>query len=336
MLQFLQTGKVLYVLAGICGLGAISKLVTSSLYKRLIKETGNMALTKNRNLRALKQKTENMFLISHGIRNTGAYIDKQVYGFRFMNLSLDSWDNLSVQAMILCFLVGGLAAFGAYWYRCDSYYIVLYGTMGILSGLFLVLVDNSVNVSMKRQQLTDCLVDYVENSPHFYRPMESVDLEKKVTPRARLREIGKKDVKAVEESAASEESVQEREEEKKTENGSDRKGNGKLSVLSRRKGRREPMVQSASTVGSIRGAGSPGDSGKARGTGGAASEDDELTKSIDYLKQSFEQIAASREHTRRELQAMKVPENSSLDRAKKELKPEDIKLLGEILQEYLT
>lgn len=48
MLQFLQTGKVLYVLAAICALGVFSKLVTSSLYKRLIKETGNMALTKTK------------------------------------------------------------------------------------------------------------------------------------------------------------------------------------------------------------------------------------------------------------------------------------------------
>lgn len=71
MLQFLQTGKVLYVLAAVCALGIISKLVTGNLYKRLIKETGNMALTKNRNLRALKQKTENMFLLSHGTSQSG-------------------------------------------------------------------------------------------------------------------------------------------------------------------------------------------------------------------------------------------------------------------------
>ena len=90
MLQFLQTGKVLYVLAAVCALGIISKLVTGNLYKRLIKETGNMALTKNRNLRALKQKTENMFLLSHGLRNPAAYIEKQVYGFRFMKISLDA------------------------------------------------------------------------------------------------------------------------------------------------------------------------------------------------------------------------------------------------------
>lgn len=75
-----------------------------------------------------------------------------------------------MQAMILCFLTGGIAAFASYWYRCDSYYIVLYGAMGILSGLFMIFVDNGANVSAKRQQLSDCLVDYVENSPHFIEP----------------------------------------------------------------------------------------------------------------------------------------------------------------------
>ena len=64
MLQFLQTGKVLYVLAAVCALGIVSKLVTSSLYKRLIKETGNMALTKDKNLKTLKQRMENVCLSS--------------------------------------------------------------------------------------------------------------------------------------------------------------------------------------------------------------------------------------------------------------------------------
>ena len=160
------------MLAAVCGLGVLSKLVTSSLYKRMIKETGNMALTKNKNLRSFRQRTENMLMLSNGIRNTNVYIEKQLYNFRFMNLSLDGWDNIAVQAMILCFLIGGIAAFGAYWYRCDSYYIVLYGTMGILTGLFMVLVDNSVNVSLKRQQLMDCLTDYVDNTPHFFRSVD--------------------------------------------------------------------------------------------------------------------------------------------------------------------
>ena len=305
MLEFLQTGKALYVLLAVCGLGMFSKLVTSSLYKRLIKETGNMALTKNKNLRALKQKTENMFLVSQGIRNVQAYIEKQIYGFRFMNLSLDLWENVSVQAMIFCFLAGGLAAFGAYWYRCDSYYIVLYGTAGILSGLFLVLVDNGVNASLKRQQLMDTLVDYVENSPHSHKPggklQEVYDVDKR-TAAAVEKENGKTEKKS---------------------------GEGKLPLLTRKKAPkalvRKPEVIRNETV------------PMASKTEPVLSRnEDQLVRSIDSLKQSLEQIAASRERERRDLQVVKSPEQEKADRPRKELSESDLKFLGELLQEYLT
>lgn len=295
MLEFLQTGKALYVLAAVCGLGMISKLVTSSLYKRLMKETGNIALTKNKNLRSLKQKTENMFLLSHGIRNAGAYIEKQMYGFRFMNISLDVWENVSVQAMILCVLLGGLAAFGAYWYRCDSYYIVLYGTMGILSGLFLVLVDNGANISLKRQQLMDALVDYVENSPQSYRSG------------------GKHQAAAEKEEPETAKAEKEK----------------RLTLLSRKKEHKEPLIRQA-----VKGKERPTASAKA--DNGPAREEGDLAKSIDSLKQSLEQIAASRERDRRDLQVVKAPDNEKLERARKELSAEDLKFLGELLQEYLT
>ena len=324
MLQFLQTGKVLYVLAAVCGLGVLSKLVTSSLYKRMIKETGNMALTKNKNLRSFRQRTENMLMLSNGIRNTNVYIEKQLYNFRFMNLSLDGWDNMAVQAMILCFLIGGIASFGAYWYRCDSYYIVLYGTMGILTGLFMVLVDNSVNVSLKRQQLMDCLTDYVDNTPHFFRSVdksanvEGVDRRGKTVAESskfRLREMGNKNLKVVNETAAGE--VEEK------------KGHRKFPGLSRMKGK----------------AGIPvGNNEMEKNRKNAPTESQELTheeelrKSIDGLRQSLEQIAASREQVGR---AVNV--NTSINRdanksvsGKRELNEEHLKIIGELLQEYLN
>ena len=42
MLEFLQTGKAIYVLAAVCLAGMLSKLAARNLYKRLIKETGNI------------------------------------------------------------------------------------------------------------------------------------------------------------------------------------------------------------------------------------------------------------------------------------------------------
>ncbi len=334
---FLQTGKVLYVLAGVCGLGIISKLVTSSLYKRLIQETENMVLTKNKNLRNLKQRTENLFLMSRGLRNTNAYIEKQLYNFRFMNLSLDCWDNLSVQAMILCFLIGGLAAFGAYWYRCDSYYIVLYGTMGIISGLFLVFVDNSVNISLKRQQLADCLVDYMENSPHMNRPAEKfgdADAAERRAPnvkntaessKIRLREMGRKNLKVVEDTAVEED------------------GSTKHSLLNRKKDRKGSMSYHGTKTGEKERTDSKSTQQELSNSRKLAvqqmpdmmTQEEELRKSINGLKQSLDQIAASREQVQKDAEMVKTQEIQGLKNGKKEWNPEDIRILGELLQEYL-
>ena len=324
MLQFLQTGKVLYVLAAVCGLGVLSKLVTSSLYKRMIKETGNMALTKNKNLRSFRQRTENMLMLSNGIRNTNVYIEKQLYSFRFMNLSLDGWDNVAVQAMILCFLIGGIAAFGAYWYRCDSYYIVLYGTMGILTGLFMVLVDNSVNVSLKRQQLMDCLTDYVDNTPHFFRSVDKsanadgAERRGKTVAESskfRLREMGNKSLKVVDETAVG-----------NAEGNSERK---RFPGLKRKKGKAEATIGGIGNKSAVK---------SVQDVGKELTHEEELRKSIDGLKQSLEQIAASREVTRVDMKtaSQKEQENGGTERVRREFSQEDLKFLGELLQEYLT
>ena len=58
MMSFLQTGKALYVLAAICLAGIFTRLAAGSFYKRLIKESTNLALTKNKCLRALRQNAE--------------------------------------------------------------------------------------------------------------------------------------------------------------------------------------------------------------------------------------------------------------------------------------
>lgn len=164
MLEFLQTGKALSVLAAIGIIGLVSKLITRSLYRRLLKETENMAMTRNKNLKILKQKLENTYRLNQNIVNTQAYLDKLMYGFRFMNLSLDTWNNLSFQMTILGLLAGGAGSFLAYWYRLDSYYIVLYAAVGALSGLFLAFVDSSFCIAQKQQRLATVLLEYVDNS----------------------------------------------------------------------------------------------------------------------------------------------------------------------------
>ena len=193
MLQFLETGRALYLLAAICLMGVISRLAPRRAYRRLMKETDNMTLTRNRFLRDLKQKAENTYRLNQGVRNTRAYLEKQLYHCRFLGISLSGWGNLSGQLTVLCFLAGAAAAFGSYWYRCDNYYIVLYSSVGMMTGLFTMMVDYGVNLGERRQQLLAALQDYLENSL-FQRlekdiaPVVDMELEQKELLRGRNRE----------------------------------------------------------------------------------------------------------------------------------------------------
>lgn len=263
MLQFLETGKALYVLTAICLMGMASRVMARNLYKRLIKETDNMTLTKNRYLRELKQKTENTYRLNQGIHNTQAYLEKQLYGYRFFGISLHGWTNLSGQLTLLCLLAGSAAAFASYWYRCDNYYIVLYGSTGILTGLLTMLVDYGVNLSEKRQQFLCALQDYMENSlfnrlaKEITPAMNMAEEEPRETARSGSREgiraIGRQERMAIKET---EPVVQ-------------------VAKRSTRSTRKEPVVEPEATVVNSR-------------------------RDIDYLKRSLEQIAASREKNRAE------------------------------------
>ncbi|MEG2350570.1 MAG: hypothetical protein RSB57_08700 [Hungatella sp.] len=261
MLQFLETGKALYVLTAVCLCGILSRFVARNLYQRLIKETDNMTLTKNRYLREFKQKTENTYRLTQGIHNTNAYLEKQLYGYRFAGISLEGWGNLSGQLTILCLLTGGGAAFMSYWYRCDSYYIVLYGSVGMLTGLLTMLVDYGVNLSEKKQQLLAALQDYLENSL-FVRLSKETPM------------------------------VREAEEEKEAVRAKNREGIRSIGRVEQTEKEEEPAIQTARRVGR---------NSRKEALAAAAEAAPAEVKSrrdIDYLKHSLEQIAVSREKNR--------------------------------------
>ena len=121
MLQLLQNGTALYLLAAICLIGLVSKLIAKNSYKRMIKESNNMAMTKNKYLRTLKQKAEDAYRINQGISNTRVYLEKQLLDARVGALTAEDWAGFSSQITWLCLLAGGTLSCLSYWGRCDYY-----------------------------------------------------------------------------------------------------------------------------------------------------------------------------------------------------------------------
>lgn len=367
MLEFLETGKALYVLTAVCILGLLSRLTARNLYKRLIRETDNMTLTKNRCLRDLKQKAENTYRLNLGIHNTKAYLEKQLAGYRFMGFTLNGWGNLVSQLTVLCFLLGGSAAFGAYWYRCDSYYIVLYGTVGLLSGLLTLFLDCGINLAERKNQLLNGLQDYLENSlfnrlaretasasEEDYRGVRggqdsrSGSLRGAAMKNSNIRDLNVRDlnirdlrsrdadddgtdhtvsVKEINEKKGSrflrkskaDITESQASEERKTVA---RDPKGRFTSLGNRgNAETEPGRNVQETV--MSGGERAGDSSAGR-QGQNPGGQEPVRRDVDYLKHSLEQIAASRERSR--------GENDWI----RDLSPDELELVGEILKQYLA
>lgn len=315
MLGLLETGRALYVLAAVCLLGIVTRLATKNLYKRLLKESANMSLTKNKRLKEMKQKAENTYRMNQGLRDSGAWLEHQLNDMRFVGLTLGSWGNLSAQLTWLCLLLGGVGAFFSYWYRLDTYYIVMYGGGSVLMAMLTMLFDNGV-VSGRREQLMASLQDYMENilCPRLAKnlPEDSMGDEAEESARNGGRGLTRLADRANRAGRGTSES--------------EMRGTGGAGV-----------VGVGVAAAGIQGAGGTGSSGGKRGSGGrmnrrdaakattAATAEAAEQQDVDYLKRSLEQIAASREKNR-----------GGSENWLKDLKPEEVQIIGDILKEYLA
>jgi hypothetical protein len=186
MQSLMETGQALYVLAGICALGIITRMLTRNLYKRLIKESANLAAAKNKGLKELRQRAENAYHVNQGMRDTGSWLEHQLGELHFRGMTLAGWTNLASQLTWLCLLAGGAGAFYAYWFRMDTYYIVMYGGGAVLMAMLTMLFDGSI-ASTRRDQLISVLQDYLENTmfPRMGRISERTSrLDSLVSPAA--------------------------------------------------------------------------------------------------------------------------------------------------------
>lgn len=292
MLQLLETGKALYVLAGICMLGILTRAVTRHLYKRFVKEGANLTLTKNRSLQKLRQKAESTYRTNQGMADSGAWLENQLFEMKAFGMTLPGWSNLCQQWTWLCLLAGGLGAFFSYWYRLDTYYIVLYGGGAVLMAMATMLFDNGTAGGW-RERLLAVLQDHLENAM-FPR-----------LARSHVGDGGRNDAVSQERPAY---------------HGAVKRGPRMM-----RRGRENRGEDTVTSMEDARRQAGAGAEETAVQKPACSQKGTESIRDVEYLKKSLEQIAASREKSRA------MDENWLRD-----LKPQEMELIGDILKQYLA
>ena len=164
MVKFLyEENIIMYVFAGLCGLGIMVRLIVDLVYRHLVKESENPAETKNKLLKLMKMRFEACYKAKIGVNNVDTFVDKSVLKYRFCGVLLSTWDNFSGQVLFLNLLIVPISAVFGVAYDCGQQLVLLTGAVGILSSAILILVDKSINLPAKKRILRLNLLDYLEN-----------------------------------------------------------------------------------------------------------------------------------------------------------------------------
>lgn len=96
MLNYLEQGMILYVMAAVCVIGVISRFAANRCYKSLIRQSDNLAAAKDKQLQQMKTKYESIYRMNCGIKNTEAFVSKMQQQYRIAGTRLTSWENCSI------------------------------------------------------------------------------------------------------------------------------------------------------------------------------------------------------------------------------------------------
>ena len=161
----LSAGTGVYILWGMGLLGLLLKLMANTYMKKMIKASENMATTKKKCLRVLRQKYENGR--SLGIHNGDgqAYVEKNVRSMRFVSMPLDFW-RLSGRTLCcgVCMVIAGTFLFKDVSWRGSPEMVTLIAN-GIIVCAFLIAVENIFLINNKIEILKANIRDYLQNIP---------------------------------------------------------------------------------------------------------------------------------------------------------------------------
>ncbi len=163
LLEFLETGRVLYVMLAVSVIGILSKFLVNGRYRKLIRQSEDMGNAKDKYLKQWKVKFENTYRSSSGVNNVQVYVERNLGQYKFLGIRLSKLERLNrLAAQLLC--LGGLtAAFMTYWFADSARIVVLYGASGFLLGGAMVLWESLCNTPGKEKRLALCIQDYFEN-----------------------------------------------------------------------------------------------------------------------------------------------------------------------------
>ncbi len=156
-------GTNVHVLWGIGLLGLLIKMIVNFHVKSLVKASENMATTKKRSLRIMRQKYVNGRNLGINRGNGAAFVEKNIRRLKWAGLPLELWKRSGVilSIMSIMLMAGSFIYYETRWRGSPE--MVTFLANGVLVCAFLIVVENIFLVNNKLEILKANIRDYLEN-----------------------------------------------------------------------------------------------------------------------------------------------------------------------------
>ena len=183
MFDFIKNlDAIYYVLWGIGVFGLLFKMLANTYLKGMIRASENMATTKRKFLRVMRQKYENGRNMGLRKGDGDAFVEKNVRTLKFMFVPLETFDKLGkICTCLVCItLASGFLIYDANW-RGSPVMIDLF-VNGVIVIAFLVMLENIFLINNKMEILKANIRDYLDNGTP----------KRELTRRPKSNDVGKK------------------------------------------------------------------------------------------------------------------------------------------------
>ncbi len=164
-------------------LSIICQIAVGVIFRKMIRETDNMATTENKLLKQCKLKYSNCYKLNGRVINTSVFVDKFIQRISYAHLPLYKMPHIAGQLMMLSVLVTGITiclclASGDTLFQIIPYYLIS------ILGLYLYFsVSGIADIQGQKTILKTDLVDYLENHlmPRLEQEKEAEAVKKEET-----------------------------------------------------------------------------------------------------------------------------------------------------------
>lgn len=163
MSVFLESYLGLAILAVIAGICVCVKAMTAGRYRRIARQMERMDTTKDKTVRKWRLQFEELSSVRNGVANVAVLLRTVPAEVPALRHNTAKVERAAHAGIWLTLLLGMVMAFGAYWYRLDYRYMILYASAGVVFAGAAILSALLVDVASREDQALVALQNYLEN-----------------------------------------------------------------------------------------------------------------------------------------------------------------------------